>query len=41
MLNQQEVIQFLATLDSLHHPAMIIKEIPKGEKGRKEAPIPI
>lgn len=30
MLNQQEVVQFLATLNSLHHPAMVVKEIPKG-----------
>jgi len=25
MLNQGEIVQFLATLDSLHHPQMILK----------------
>jgi hypothetical protein len=27
MLNQQEIIQFLATLDSLHHPALALKDV--------------
>lgn len=25
MLNQNEVVNFLATLDSLHHPQMVLK----------------
>lgn len=35
MLNQNEVVQFLATLDRLHHPQMVLKEVGK-EKSKKE-----
>lgn len=26
MLNKEEVIQFLTTLDSLHHPEIVLKD---------------
>jgi len=27
MLNQQEIVQFLATLDAIHHPQMALKDL--------------
>ncbi len=35
MLSQNEVIQFLATLNALHHPEIVLKDISAKEKPRE------
>jgi hypothetical protein len=37
MLNQQEVVQFLVTLDALHHPEMVLKEVEKSKADKVKA----
>jgi hypothetical protein len=34
MLNQQEVAYFLATLDKIHHPEIVLKEVKNKDKSK-------